>query len=116
MKTTPLIWHEPPAPPDKLVEAYRGAKVLACPSTLEMWPNVIAEGGLAGCNLVVGKGSMSFKELDCVTTCEPNIDSIRTAIRSAYDKPRRDSSAPFTEFTWKRAATELKQLYEEVLQ
>ena len=116
MKITPLIWHEPAAPPDKLVEAYRGAKVLACPSTLEMWPNVVAEGGLAGCNLVVGEGSMTFTDFPGVEVCEPNIGSIQTAIRAAYDKPRRDTPEPFTQFTWERAATELKQLYEEVLQ
>ena len=115
MKTTPLIWHEPAAPPEKLVEAYRGAKVLACPSTLEMWPNVVAEGGLAGCNLVVSSGSMTFTDFPDVEVCDPNLASIRVAIRAAYDKPRRNTPEPFTQFTWERAVKELNNLYEEVL-
>jgi glycosyltransferase involved in cell wall biosynthesis len=115
MQTTPLIWHEPAAPPERLVEAYRGAHTLACPSTLEMWPNVVAEGGMAGCNLVVGESSMTFTDFEGVDVCTPDVDSIRRAIRSSYDTPRRNHSHPFTQYTWERAANELTQLYEEVL-
>lgn len=110
------LWWEPAAPAHKLVEAYRGAKVLACPSTLEMWPNVVAEGGLAGCNLVVGNGSMTWTDYDETWTCDNTIGSIKEAIKGAYEAPRRNTQEPFTEFTWDRAAEELKTMYEEILQ
>lgn len=110
------LWWEPSAPAEKLVEAYRGAKVLACPSTLEMWPNVVAEGGLAGCNLVVGNGSMSFTDMKEVYACDNTVDSIKEAVIDAYSATRRNEQRPFSTFTWERAAGELKEMYEGILQ
>jgi len=110
------LWWERHAPHNRLAEVYRGAKVLACPSTLEMWPNVVAEGGLAGCNLVVGSGSMSFTDLDFVHVCDDTVDSIKEAVSKAYNEPRRNVKEPFDEYTWDRAASELKEMYESVLE
>jgi len=113
------LWWEPSQPAHKLVEAYRGAKVLACPSTLEMWPNVVAEGGLAGCNLVVGRGSMTFADwegdVDGIYGCDNTIDSIKDAVNYAYSAKRRNIQEPFSQYTWDRAAEELKTMYKEVL-
>jgi len=110
------IWWEPSQPAHKLVEAYRGAKVLACPSTLEMWPNVVAEGGLAGCNLVVGNGSMTWTDYDETWTCDNTVDSIKDALSGAYGASRRNTQTPFDQFTWDRAAEELETMYKEILQ
>jgi len=107
------LWWEGPVPHELLADAYRGAKVLACPSTLEMWPNVVAEGGLSGCNLVVGTGSMSFTDIDGVYTCDKTIDSIKEAVASAYSDDRDESLVGyFSEFTWEKSAAKLKEAYD----
>jgi glycosyltransferase involved in cell wall biosynthesis len=109
------LWWEPEQPPEKLVEAYRGAHILACPSTLEMWPNVVAEGGIAGCNLVVSKGSFSFSDLDGVFPCTPFVRSIKGAVQKAYDSPKRGYLKDhFAQFTWEKTAYILDQMYREV--
>jgi len=110
------IWWEDKAPHEALAECYRGAKVLACPSTYEIWPNVVAEGGLAGCNLVVSKNSLTFSDLEGVFSCEPKVASIEDAVGKAYAAPRGTGKFDvlFKEYTWERAARRLKEVYEEV--
>ena len=109
------LWWEGPAEHTRLASAYRGAKVLACPSTLEMWPNVVAEGGLAGCNLVVSEGSMTFTDFDGVYTCDQTIDSIKRAVRKAYSDDKVSLKKQFEGFTWENTAKQLKEIYQEVL-
>ena len=111
----PGLWWEGAVSHEMLAEAYRGAKVLACPSTLEMWPNVVAEGGLAGCNLVVSNGSMTFSDLDGVWACDPTVGSIRRAVESAYNAPKSGTMIPyFKQFTWGKASDELREVYEQI--
>ena len=109
------LWWEGPADRERLAEAYRGAKVLACPSIVEMWPNVVAEGGLAGCNLVVSNGSMTFTDFDGVYTCGTTIDSIKEAIEPAYKNDKKSLKSQFEDFTWESTAKQLKGIYEGVL-
>ena len=109
------LWWEQAVDHETLVEAYRGAKVLACPSTLEMAPNVVSEGGLAGCNLVVSNGSMTFADLDGVFACDPTVGSIKRAVESAYNAEKtRDLQPYFRQFTWERVADQLKGIYESI--
>ncbi len=109
------LWWEGPADRTRLAEAYRGAKVLVCPSVVEMWPNVVAEGGLAGCNLVVTEGSMTFTDFEGVYTCDTTIDSIKEAVESAYSVKKESLKSQFEHFTWENTALQLKEIYEEVL-
>jgi len=111
------LWWEDKAPPEALAECYRGAKVLACPSTYEIWPNVVAEGGLAGCNLVVSKSSLTFADLDGVFSCFPRTSSIEDAVGKAYAAPRYTGNFDevFKKYTWERAARRLSEIYKEVV-
>jgi len=112
----PGLWWEHAAPAEVLVEAYRGAKVLACTSTLEMWPNVVAEGGLAGCNLVVSNRSMTFSDLDGVWSCDPTIESIKQAVKGAYEADRTGDLIPyFRQFTWEKTVDQLRDIYESII-
>jgi len=109
------LWWDGPMDHSVIVEAYRGAKVLACPSTLEMWPNVVAEGGLAGCNLVVSNGSMTFADLDGVWACDPSVGSIKRALEPAYRAERTGSLKPyFEQFTWEKTVEQLREIYEDI--
>lgn len=110
------LWWEPATSHEMLAQAYRGAKVLACPSTLEMWPNVVAEGGLAGCNLLVSTGSMSFTDLDGVYTCDPTVGSIKRGLEVAYNEPKLGTMVPyFKQFTWEKTVDQLRDIYESIL-
>ena len=110
------LWWERAVDHEMLAEAYRGAKVLACVSTLEMWPNVVAEGGLAGCNLVVSNGSMSFTDLEGVYTCDPTIESIKQAVSEAYQADKTGELIPhFKQFTWEKAVDQLRDAYESII-
>ena len=109
------LWWEPAVSHEVLAEAYRGAKVLACPSTLEMWPNVVAEGGLAGCNLVVSNGSMTFADLDGVWACDPTVGSIKRAVQEAYNSEKTGDLRPyFKQFTWEKTVEQLREIYEDI--
>jgi glycosyltransferase involved in cell wall biosynthesis len=107
------LWWEHAVDHELLAEAYRGAKVLACPSTLEIWPNVVAEGGLSGCNLVVSTGSMTFSDLEGVWSCEPTVESIGQAVAKAYNAEKTGDLIPyFRQFTWEKAIDQLRDAYE----
>ena len=109
------LWWEPAVDHEMLAEAYRGAKVLACPSTLEMWGNVIAEGGLAGCNLVVSNECMTFADLDGVWACDPTVGSIKRAVEPAYHAEKTGDLRPyFKQFTWKKTVDQLREIYENI--
>jgi glycosyltransferase involved in cell wall biosynthesis len=111
----PGLWWEKAVSHELLAEAYRGAKVLACPSTLEMWPNVVAEGGLAGCNLVVSKKSMTFSDLDGVWACDPTLESIKEAVKGAYEAEKTGELRPyFKQFTWEKTVDQLRDIYESI--
>lgn len=112
----PGLWWEKTVSHELLAEAYRGAKVLACVSTLEMWPNVVAEGGLAGCNLVVSNGSMTFSDLEGVWPCDPTVGSIKRAVEQAYWSPKTGNLRPyFKRFTWDKTVTQLREVYESIV-
>ena len=110
------LWWERAVDHEMLAETYRGAKVLACVSTLEIWPNVVAEGGLAGCNLVVSNGSMSFTDLEGVYTCDPTIESIKEAVNAAYQADKTGELIPhFRKLTWEKAVEQLRDVYEPII-
>lgn len=110
------LWHFPAMDHEGLASAYRGAKVLACPSTHEIWPNVVAEGGLAGCNLVVSNKSMSFTDVDGVFTCGTNKDSIRDAVEEAYTTQKNGKLKQyFSQFTWDKTVDDIIDVYKKTI-
>jgi glycosyltransferase involved in cell wall biosynthesis len=110
------LWWNPGVDHEKLAEVYRGAHTLACPSTLEIWPNVVAEGGAMGCNLVVSEYSMSFTDLEGVYPCLPTIESIQSAVKeSLSNEATGDLKDYFKRFTWENSVEGIYQMYQEVL-
>lgn len=108
-----LFWL-PPAPREELATAYRGCKVLACPSLDEIWPNVVAEAGMCGSNLLISDRVQSFHDVPGIEVCGTDIDSIGEAVKRAYEKPKVSSADFFKEFTWESALDKLVEAYNEV--
>lgn len=100
-----------------LISIYKGAKVVACVSNAEVFPSVVMEGGLAGCNIVLTKGSASMTDWPNVEVCDPDEPgSIAAAISKQLAKPRDGRLVEMlSEYTWERAGEQIMAAYEEAL-
>ncbi len=106
-------------PQRELPDLYRRAKVHVLPSWFETTGLSSLEAAAMGCNIVVTrKGDTEEYFQDRAFYCEPDdVDSIRTAIRQAYDTPGDDGFRKWVleNYTWKMAAAQTLRVYEKVL-
>lgn len=113
----PKCVHLGPMTKPELIPIYKGAKVVACVSPAEVYPSVVLEGGLAGCNVVLTKGSASMKDWPNVELCDPNDpNSIAAAIDKQMARPRdRALVDKLSRHTWVQATRGVKAVYDQIL-
>lgn len=114
----------PHLPPEQLRSAYAAARVHALPSWIETCGLVTMEAALANCSVVASTAGFELEYYrDLAYYCDPaDIDSIRTAVVSAYQNYDRDAnrraalkSLILREYSWDRAAALTKSAYERML-
>jgi hypothetical protein len=96
---------------------YKGAKVLACVSKTEVYPMVVLEGALSGCNIVLTSGSAAMKDWPTIELCDPaDPASISSAVARQMTRPRsRVLVEHVAQFTWEWVAKQVKAVYDETL-
>jgi len=113
----PKCFYYGPKTGTELIPFYKGAKVVACVSFAEVFPMVVMEGGLGGCNIVLTTGSEAMKDWPNVELCVPSdVDSIKQAITRQFARPKNMRLAEMLAgYTWDRIARQVKELYEECI-
>jgi len=113
------IWGKwfPNRPQEGLVELYRQAQVVACPSEHEIQPNCVIEGGLSGANILLSDKSKSFLQgFPNIWLCKTDPKSIEKELISAWNSPKNEKLKNiFREWTWKDVAEKMGKIYEDVL-
>lgn len=103
----------------KLYQLYKICKVSTLPSWLDTPGLVSLEAAAMGCNLAVSsKGSTTEYFSDCAEYCLPDdINSIRSAIERAYNKPKNDELIKriYDNYTWEIAGQKTLEAYKTVL-
>ena len=105
--------------PAQIADAGAAARVHVMASWWEEMGQAALEAGLAGCNLVMtqnGPGREYFGD-DCFV-CDPaDVDSIRSAIQRAWERPRTTELAEKirAQYTWKKSAAATRDAYDEIL-
>lgn len=109
----------PAMSPQELASIFAAAKVHALVSWYEIPGLVSLEAGVAGCNIVsTDRGSPPEYLQDMAWYCDPrSIDSIRQAVRAAYDAPRSErlKQHVLANYTWRRAAERTREGYQLAL-
>lgn len=104
---------------EKLYQLYKACKVSVLPSWLDTPGLVSLEAGAMGCSLAVSsKGSTTEYFGNYAEYCLPDdIDSIRMAVKKAYNKPKTDDlkNVIFDNYTWEIAAKKTFDSYMDVL-
>jgi glycosyltransferase involved in cell wall biosynthesis/thioredoxin-like negative regulator of GroEL len=101
----------------QLANAYAAAKVHALPSWYELPGLVSLEAAHYGCNIVATRNGTSSDYLgDEAFYCDPgNLDSIRTAVLSAYYAPRQTNlKEKVMNYSWKQMADQTLLAYQDV--
>ena len=103
----------------ELASVFAAAKVVVLPSWFETCGMACLEGAAAGANAVItNRGYTREYFRDFAWYCDPSdVSSIRTAVLSAYEAPRRTEFADYIRrhYTWEKAAESTLDLYQEVL-
>jgi glycosyltransferase involved in cell wall biosynthesis len=106
-----------------LLSAYAGARAFVLPSWAEGGPLAALEAEAAGCNLVLSNASGEEEYfLDRATYCDPaDPESIRNAIREAFETERSDPAGDFERAVlrhqagWRRHVEETRKIYIELV-
>lgn len=113
------VYFLPPMSREKLVSAYRAAKVFALPSLFETPGLVYLEAAAAGCNVVATEIGSAREYLgNFAWYCNPyNVESIRQAVLEAYETPRTEKAQHYVlqDFAWERVAQLTLGVYQKVL-
>ena len=104
---------------EELASAYAAAKVVVLPSWFETCGMACLEGAACGANVVITNRGYTREYFgNFAWYCDPSsVSSIRQAVLSAYEAPRRTDFAAYIRqhYTWERAAESAIELYREVL-
>lgn len=105
--------------PEALYRAYQSARVHVLPSYFETTGLSSLEAAAMGCQIVItDRGDTREYFEDFAWYCEPeSVDSIRKAIRNAFEKVRKPGLKEriLSRYTWARAAEETLKAYNQVL-
>jgi len=103
-----------PLPYQVLPSYYRGAQAVALVSMRESAGLPLWEGAAAGCNLVVSRGSLAWRDFAGQgEVCDPlQTDSVREAVLHAMQSPRSPKRPPMV---WTAVAAQYAALYREVI-
>ena len=99
--------------------AYAAADAFALTSTLETPGLAALEAAAAGCRLIITSGGCTVEYFGgFVTYCDPQCpENIRRAILAALEQPKTTALSEYvrTNFTWERAAEQLRAVYFDTL-
>ena len=119
LRGNPRILLFPAVSQEELASMFAASKVVVLPTWSETCGLACLEGAAAGANVVItNRGYTGEYFRDFAWYCDPSdVRSIRTAVLSAYEAPRRTEFAGYIRrhYTWGRAAESTLDLYEEVL-